>query len=63
MAAWGYGLATVPYVVGLIVIAMNSFVPTQIGPIIAIMLLSALYMLLPVTYMVVKRLNQEINQD
>lgn len=58
MACWGYALVVLPYFWSLLHINSNHFVATEIGPIIAIGLLSFLYMILPVSYLVHKKLKQ-----
>lgn len=58
MACWGYALVILPYFWSLLHISSNHFVATEVGPIIAIGLLSFLYMILPVSYLVHKKLKQ-----
>lgn len=58
LAIWGYTLAFVPYAWSIIHIANHSFEAKQIGPIIATGVLSLLYMLLPVSYIIHRRLKR-----
>lgn len=55
LAAWGYTLMFLPYIFGLIYIEFMQPEPTKVGPTIAFMLFSIVYMLLPIGYWVVKR--------
>ncbi len=63
MAAWGYGLMLVPYAWAFIHINTQQLVPKQIGPVIAFGLITFFYMILPVSYMVNKKLKKQIAQD
>lgn len=63
MAVWGYGLMLVPYVWALIHINTQHLEPKQIGPVIAFGLITFFYMILPVSYMVNKKLKKQIEQD
>ena len=64
LAVWGYALAFIPYIWSIIHITSNTFDARQIGPIIATGILSLLYMLLPVSYMVHRKLKlQQAEQD
>lgn len=56
LTVWGYTLAFIPYIWSLIHIGSHDFQPKQIGPIIAVGVISALYMLLPVSYLVHRKL-------
>ena len=56
LALWGYSLAFIPYIWSMIHIASHSFDAEQIGPIIATGVLSLLYMILPVSYLIHRRL-------
>jgi hypothetical protein len=58
MACWGYALVILPYIWAIVHINSNHFIATQIGPIIAIGLLTFLYMVLPVSYLVHRKLKQ-----
>lgn len=58
MACWGYALVVLPYIWALVHINSNHFIATQIGPIMAIGLLTFLYMILPVSYLVHNKLKQ-----
>ncbi len=58
MACWGYALVVLPYIWSIIHINSNHFIATQIGPIIAIGLITFLYMVLPVSYLVHRKLKQ-----
>lgn len=58
IALWGYTLAFVPYVWSILHIANHSFVAQQIGPIIATGVISFLYTLLPVSYIVHRKLKR-----
>ncbi len=59
LALWGYTLSFVPYAWSIIHIANNDLVAKQIGPIIATGVLSLLYMLLPVSYLVHRKLKRQ----
>jgi len=56
MACWGYSLVLLPYVWSLIHISSNHYQATQIGPITAIGLISFFYMILPISYLVHRKL-------
>lgn len=56
MAVWGYGLMLVPYSWALIHINTQQLMPTQIGPLLAFGLITIFYMILPISYMVNKKL-------
>lgn len=58
MAVWGYGLVLLPYLWVLIHINTQQLSPTQIGPLLAFGLLSFLYLVLPVSYMVNTKLKR-----
>lgn len=58
MACWGYTLVILPYIWSIVHINSNHFIATQIGPIIAIGLITFLYMVLPVSYLVHRKLKQ-----
>jgi|GEM_PF-7049463 len=58
MACWGYALVILPYIWAIIHINSNHFIATQIGPIIAIGLITFLYMVLPVSFLVHRKLKQ-----
>lgn len=58
MAIWGYGLMLVPYTWALIHINTQPLMPKQIGPLLAFGLITLFYMLLPVSYMVNKKLTR-----
>ena len=58
MAVWGYTLVLLPYLWALIHINTQQLSPTQIGPLLAFGLLSFLYLVLPVSYMVNKKLKR-----
>ena len=60
MACWGYSLVVLPYLWSLIHINSNHFIATEIGPIIAIGLITFLYTILPVSYLVHRKLKQQI---
>ena len=62
-AAWGYSLMLVPYAWALIHINTQSLMPKQIGPVIAFGLITFFYMILPVSFMVNKKLRNQIKQD
>ena len=59
MACWGYALVILPYIWSIIHINSNHFIATQVGPVIAIGLLTFLYMVLPVSYLVHQKLKQD----
>jgi hypothetical protein len=59
IAAFGYGLMLLPYFVGLIYIDSMQLVPTKIGPIIAFMLISIVYLLGPIAYLILQQLNKQ----
>ena len=63
MTLWGYGLMLVPYAWALIHINSQQLTPKQIGPVIAFGLITFFYMILPVSYMVNKKLKNQIKQD
>ena len=56
LAVWGYALAFIPYVMSIAHIASISLLAQQIGPMIATGLISLLYMLLPVSLLVHRKL-------
>ena len=56
---FGYILTFLPMILGFLYLSNNVLQPTQVGPIIAFMLLSMMYMLLPVAYLI----NQKIKSD
>ncbi|WP_085300327.1 hypothetical protein [Cognaticolwellia mytili] len=58
MACWGYALVILPYIWSIIHINSNHLFAKQVGPIIAIGLLTFLYMVLPVSYLVHRKLKQ-----
>jgi hypothetical protein len=58
MACWGYALVILPYIWSIIHINSNHLLAAQIGPIIAIGLITFLYMVLPVSYLVHRKLKQ-----
>lgn len=58
LALWGYTLACVPYAWSIIHIANHSFTPQQIGPIVATGVISLMYMMLPVSYIVHRKLKR-----
>jgi hypothetical protein len=58
MACWGYSLMLVPYIWSIIYISSHTFAAKQVGPIIAIGILSFLYMVLPVSYLVHRKLKK-----
>ncbi len=62
MALWGYTLCSLPYLWGLLEIATHHYAPREVGPIIAFMLISPLYLLLPVGYLVNKKLSSATAQ-
>jgi len=65
LAVWGYALAFIPYVMSIAHIASISLFAQQIGPMIATGLITLLYMLLPVSLMVhrkLKRHQQDLNK-
>jgi arginine exporter protein ArgO len=59
MAIWGYSLVLLPYLWSIIHINSNHFEVTEIGPITAIGLITFLYMILPISYLVNRKLKQE----
>lgn len=61
MALWGYSLTLAPYLWALVYINSHSLLATEVGPVIAFGLLSFLYLLLPVSFIVHKKLELEIN--
>lgn len=68
LALYGYSLAVIPYIWSIIHIANHSLEAKQIGPIIATGVLSLLYTLLPVSFIIHRKLkqlkakNREFNQ-
>ena len=58
MAVWGYGFMLLPYTWALIHINTHPLMPKQIGPLLAFGLITVFYMLLPVSYVVNKKLVQ-----
>ena len=63
MTLWGYGEMLEPYAWALIHINSQQLAPKQIGPVIAFGLITFFYMILPVSYMVNKKLKNQIKQD
>ena len=59
LALWGYSLAFIPYIWSIVHIAGHQFEAKQIGPIIATGLLSLMYMLIPVCYIVHRKLKRQ----
>lgn len=58
-AAWGATLMFLPYLVGLVYIQLNHLAPKQIGPVIAIMTISIIYIMLPLSWFVLKKISSD----
>jgi hypothetical protein len=58
MACWGYSLMLLPYVGSIIYIGSHTLADKQIGPFIMFGLLSFFYMVLPVSYLVHRKLKK-----
>ena len=50
----GVFLLTAPYLIGIIMLSTFDYKPTQVGPILAVMLLSFMYMVMPVSWLIGK---------
>jgi hypothetical protein len=59
MACWGYSLMLLPYVWSIFYIGSHTLADKQIGPYITFGLLSFFYMILPVSYLVHRKLKQD----
>lgn len=57
VAAMGYTLMLLPYLFGLAVIAYYQPEPRKIGPILAFMLFNIFYMVVPLSFMLLKQIN------
>ena len=52
----GFGLMLAPYIIGFAMLSSHNYEATKVGPILAVMLLSFLYMLVPISWLINKRL-------
>jgi hypothetical protein len=59
LAVWGYSLMLAPYVLSVSYLSNHALAPKETGPIIAMGILSLMYMLIPVSYMVNKKLKAD----
>ena len=63
LAIWGYALTFIPYIWTLMHLSSHNLPPKLVGPIIAMGILTILYMLIPVSYMVHKRLKTQRKRE